>query len=277
MQRILFCLPLCLCLASDRPEIRPAPSAAAARARQQEIADRNGHVPTSAEMEKEARKDPVAFLEDSIKRYNHDVKAYTGVLQKQEAIGGKINPTETIKFWFREKPFSVLFHWLEGARLADAVEYLEGENDDKLLVRPRGIAARLLAGDVLLRDVNGPDARSSGRYTLDEFGIKKGTERTLAAWKAAQDRNALDVDYLGVKKIKELGDRPAWVLRRTNREVDSDGVKECTIYVDTETGLQIGTVLKDDKGLLVGSYYFRDLDLNPKFKADQFGRAALKP
>ena len=50
-----------------------------------------------------------------------------------------------------------------------------------------------------------------------------------------------------------------------------------TIYIDKETWLQVGTVLKGDGGKLVGEYFFRDLKLNPEFKPDQFLRAALKP
>jgi outer membrane lipoprotein-sorting protein len=80
-----------------------------------------------------------------------------------------------------------------------------------------------------------------------------------------------------VKRIPEVGDRDCYVLHRICAKPELDGVKDVTIYVDAETWLQVGSVLKDDKGLLIGSYYFRDIKLNPEFKKDQFTPAGLNP
>ena len=51
--------------------------------------------------------------------------------------------------------------------------------------------------------------------------------------------------------------------------------QEVVVSIDTETWLQVGTVLKDEKGKLLGSYYFRDVKLNPTFKKGQFQRRAM--
>ncbi|OAI53169.1 hypothetical protein AYO44_16250 [Planctomycetaceae bacterium SCGC AG-212-F19] len=276
MIRILLCLPLCLCLGSDRPNVEPAvPAAAAARA--DVVKDTGAALPSAAEMEKLARTDPVAFLENCIRRCVREVKGYSLTLQKQENIAGKIQPSEIVQVHFREKPHSVFFNWVEGARLAERVLYVEGENDGKMLARPKGGLARIVAGDVTAREVNGPDARNSARYTMDQFGFKKSTERTLLSWKTARDAGTLNVEYLGRSKVKEVGDKECYILKRIAKEPENDGVKESLYYFDSDTWLQVGVVLKDDKGLLIGSYYFRDLKLNPEFKKDQFTPAALKP
>lgn len=275
MRRILLCLPLCLCLGSDRPIVTQLVPAVLIRA--DAVKDTGQELPSLAEMERLARQEPIAFLESCLLRYAREVKGYSLILKKQERINGKNHPPETIEVHFKEKPHSVYFHWLEGARLAEKALYVEGENDGKMLARPRGAAARLLAGDIVAREVDGPDARQSGRYPLNEFGLKKSCERTLAAWKAARETGSLDVEYVGVQKVKELGDRTCWILRRTTNKPTKEGVKETTIYVDTETWLQVGVLLQDQEGLLIGSYYFRDIKLNPQFKKDQFQRAALRP
>src|SRR5262245_41643793 len=165
MHRILLCLPLCLCLGSDRPDRILAPSLPVllTSARGDEFKDNGDQLPTGAEMERLAREQPIAFLENCLRRYAREVKAYTLTMNKQENIGGKIHPTEVIEVTFRDKPHSVLFKWVEGSRLAERALYVEGENNGKMLARPNGGVARLVAGDVVARDVNGADARQSAR------------------------------------------------------------------------------------------------------------------
>jgi hypothetical protein len=222
--------------------------------------------------------DPVAFLEKCLERYNHDIKGMTGILQKQERISGKLQPTEEIEFAFREKPHSVYMRWLKGARRAERALYVEGENNGKLLSRPAGVIARKVAGDVVERDLDSADARQAGRYSLDKFGMKKGTERTLASWKKARARGTLEVKYLGVFQVKEAGDRLCYKLQRPRYDKpEDDGVTSLTVYIDKENWLQVGSVLKGEDNKLIGEYFFRDLKLNPEFKPNQFTPEALKP
>ena len=109
------------------------------------------------------------------------------------------------------------------------------------------------------------------------FGIKIGSEAALAAWEAAKKDDALHVEFLGEKKIKELGGRPCWVLKRTGyRKPEEDGIAETTFYFDKETWLQVGSVLKNRNGELIGEYLFRDVELNPKFDDDVFTTKSLK-
>src|SRR5262249_36101594 len=196
------------------------------------------------------------------------------VMQKQERIGGKLQRTEVIDVAFRDKPHSVLLRWVEGARLAAASLYIEGENDGKMLVRPAGLVLGGLTGE---RDPGGEQAKQSGRYSMREFGLKKGTERILKTWKAARDKDELHVEYLGERKVKEAGDRTCYALRRDRyARPENDGVLEVTVYVDKETLLQVGSTVKGEEGKLLGDNFFRDIHLNPEFKPDQFTREALK-
>lgn len=271
----LLGLPLtfCLLVASSQQKALPA-------AKQMElpplVAPQNG-APAVLNVEKLVRDNPIAFLEQCLRRYQQDVKSYQLVLQKQEFVGGKLHPREVVEIAFREQPHSVYMRWLEGARNAERVLYVDGENDGKLLARPNGAFRRAVAGDVVLRDVDSAEARQSGRVTIDQFGLKKGTERTLVAWKAAKESNALTTEYLGEQKIKELEDRVCYVLRRAYKESEGDGVMELTIFVDKETLLQTGSIVKGEGGKLLAEYYFRDIRLNPEFKKDQFERSALTP
>jgi hypothetical protein len=271
MRRLLACLSLLLLFAQWPPyQARLAESS-------EPRGDNDDHAPLpgKAEMERLARTRSVEFLEQCLRYYDRNVKGYNAVLQKQERLDGKLQPSEVIEVAFRERPFSVSMHWLQGARRAEAVTYVAGENGGNMLVRP---ALSLARAFIVQRDPEGEDARQAGRYTVKEFGIKKGTERTLAGWKAAREKGALHVEDLGVVRVKEAGDRPCLALRRTRfARPEDDGVTELTVYFDEENWLQVGSVLKGEGGKFIASYYFRDVRLNPEFKPDQFTRSGLKP
>ena len=286
MRRLLLCLPLCLLLVPEQP---PNGSAASDKTKfNADPADHSGTVglaagswsvphffplPDESAMEKLARNDPTAFFRQCLRRYEREVFAYTCTLEKTERLDGKVQPTEEIKVSFREEPFTALLEWEKNARLAKRSLYVKGQNNDKLLALPNG---RLLSlAGVVERDPEGASAKSSSRYPQTEFGIKIGTERTVASWVEAKKHDALHVQYLGQKKVAEVGDRVCYVFTRGPYDKpEEDGITEATYYVDKETWLQVGSVLKGDDGL-IGTYWFRDIKLNPDFKPDTFTRKGL--
>jgi hypothetical protein len=236
-----------------------------------------GSLPHAAEMEEVARSDPVAFLETCLRRFQREVHGYRMVMQKQERIDGGLQPLEVIEVVLQEEPYRVFMRWREGARNAERVLFVEGENDGQLLARPNGALRRAIAGDVVAKPVDGPMARQSGRVPLNKFGIRKTMERTRASWILARDQGTLQVEYLGEHRIKEANDRLCYQFHRVCAQPEGDGVLEQMIWVDKETWLQIGTVVKGEGGQLMGAYYYRDIQLNPEIKSEQFQRAALMP
>jgi hypothetical protein len=268
VRRLLFCLPLLLIFIPDSSSREPV-----SPTNFRPVADNGAPLPSQGEMERLARRDPIAFLAACINRYDREVKGFTTNLRKQERIDGTLERGELIDVAFREDPFSVLMKWKDGARRAQGSLFIKGENKGQILVRPSGLFAVV---GVVKRDPNGPDAKKAGRYPLTEFGIKIGMERTLTSWEKAQKDNALHIEYLGEKRIKEAGDRTCWVLEQTHyRKPEEDGITQLTIYVDKETWLQVGSILKGSEGQLIGEYFFRDIQLNPHFKPDAFTPEAL--
>jgi hypothetical protein len=259
MYRLLICLLLCLPFAPDARELLP-----------------EGGRPTPGVVSHEPLPvaDPLSFLEKCLERYEKEnIKGYSVVMHKQERIGGALQPSEDVECVFREKPHAVFMHWVKGARKAATVIYVEGENDGKMLVKPAGVAGVLVKS--VLRDPEGDEARQSGRYTVKQFGLKKAAERTLKAWKTAKQNGTLHVQYLGISKVREIGDRECYTIRRTCDKPEEDGVTEVTVYIDKENWMQVRSVLKGEGGKVIGEYDFRDLRLNPDFKPDQFQRSAL--
>jgi hypothetical protein len=234
-----------------------------------------------------AEKDPVAFLEACLRRYAREVKSYTVTLQKQERLKGNLEKKEIIDISFREQPFSVLFRWKQGARLATRALYIEGENRDEktgrsqVVIKPGGLGGSLLklgGGDGLVtRDPEGTDARKCSRYTINEFGLNIALERTLSAWKAAREKDALHVEYLGKQKPEQAGARECFVLRRSRyAKPEVDGITEQTLYIDTENWLMVGSVLRNADDRLIAEYWFRDIRLNVEFDRDLFTRKSVE-
>ncbi len=218
---------------------------------------------------------PVDFLQMCLDRYDREVQGYVCIMRKRELINGQLRPWEKNEAHFRERPFSVHLTWLQGARLGgpSKVLYVEGENDGKLLARPYGIGP--LSG-VVTREVEGPDAKNSGRYTIKQFGIRLGTQRTLDTMRKAKVRDALHVRYLGMEVVPEVGDRLCYRFIRTPYEPpEEEGLNELTIYIDVETWLQVGSELRDAEGKVIADYYFRDIKINPTFRANQFTKSVL--
>jgi hypothetical protein len=284
---VLVGLPLlgCLILAQSRPQgaakvaVADDASFAAVDKPAEKPAPTTDKLPTNAEMEELLRKNPMAFLENTLEKYRREVKAgYHLTLWKHEVIDGKDLPNELIDVYYREKPYSVYFSWQEGATKAKKLLYVEGENKDskgksQMLVQPNGA---FLSKFVVSRDPRGSDAKASAHYPLDDFGFYNNQTRTLKAWQTNFKRGTQKVEYLGMKKVKELDDRLCFSFRAVTTTPVADGVAELTSYFDAETWFQTGSIIKDKDGKLMGEYYFRAVQLNPEFKPDQFTREGLK-
>lgn len=269
MHRTLLLLPLTLISGLEAGYLEPAPPTPAPVA---VAADNAAPLPTPADMERLAKTDALAVLEACLTRYDREVKGYSATFEKHD-IGGKTKKKEVAAIHFRDKPHSVHLTWNEGMGRAEAVLFVEGENSNQMLVRPSG---RLLRRFIVSRAVDGEPAES-GLFTLQQFGFKRTTERTVKEWRQLREKGALSVTFLGVKPLKQAGDRPCWTWLQVVKTPGADRIKDVIVSVDTATWLQVGTELKDTKGDLLGSYYFRDVKLNPQFKKTQFQRAALNP
>jgi hypothetical protein len=235
------------------------------------VLDTNAKLPTSDQVESLIKSDPIAFLRDALIRYRKEVHGYYCTLQKQERIKGKLGPGEVIGVAFREQPFSALLHWqTPPLGMADRALYVDGQNGGKALARGK------ILHIVHHRDPYSADATNASRYALPEFGIAKGTERTLTAWEHAAARGALKFEYLGIRPLPEAGGVPCYVLRRTCEPPEDDGVATVDVSFDTVHWLQVGNVLTTAGRELVAAYYFRDLNLNPAFPPDQFDAKQVK-
>lgn len=220
------------------------------------------------------KSDPIGFLKECLAIQDKKIRSYSCLLSKQERINGSMQSPEEIRVNFREQPFSVHMSWRKGAGIAQAALYVEGENDNKIVAQPRGILS--FAGQ-FERSIDSPDAKSGSRYSIDGFGMKKGMQRTLSAWEAANARQELVVEYLGLQRPPECDERPCYVLRRPKYpRPEEDGISDLTIWIDAETRQQVRSVMFDKRGKLLAAYSFSDVRINPEWPAGSFQRVGLK-
>jgi len=274
----LALLAVCLCLAPSRYQAGD-PNASLAAAETISFQPSFGS-PQSTDLAELARTDVIAFLERCLARYQAEVESYTCILAKQERLDGKLRDPEIIRCAFKEKPFSVHMRWIEGKDQAEATLYIQGDNDNNVLIRPANAiqqkGLQLVGKYCVERPPDDRQVRGSSRYSMKEFGLERGLQRIYRAWKAAQERGTLRVEYLGLQRIPEAENRFCHVVRRYCDPPEEEGLTDVTIAIDAETWLLVGSVLRAGDGL-IGRYNFRDIQLNPRFPRNQFKPEILKP
>ena len=253
-------------------------------------------LPSDAEFARAARTDPIRMLNLAAKRYKiakpegekPPIAGYTATFHKRERIGGELHPQEVIRVAYREEPYAVRMIWEQGSRKQVlGTIFATDQNDGKMLVWHR------LLG-VLPLDPKGSGPRSSARYTLEEFGFYFSTKRALRAWTQARAQGSLTWAYVGTRNVPEAGGRACHIVKRTCAvdEIDAfaagepspritdsnraDSVRTVTLYFDAKTWLQVGSELHRADGEPVGSYFYRDVVLNPSMPPATFTRASLR-
>jgi hypothetical protein len=244
----------------------------------------DGGLPTPEQFLRLAQTDPVAMFEASVRRYKQEVRGFKVELHKQERLKDKLCPPEVVRVAVREDPFAVQMIWEAGVRDdVGGTVYAAGENGGLMTVwRPDKLFKYI--------PVNPREgiATNASRYCVTDSSTSHAMYRSLVKWSDAKARGALKYEFRGVKPVPETGGRTCIVLHRTcvpdeldNFTLDDQSVRdpatdpahaihEVTYYIDAETWQQIGTVLKRADGQIVGSYFFRNVELNPSFPAKTF-------
>lgn len=278
IKRLLCLIPIfAVCLAAAPEEGSQAHGEAAVP----HIA-RNRQIVTPVEFEALLKTDPIAALEASLTRFERDVRGYSCILQKQETLGGKLGSVEVIRHAVREEPFAAYFSWEQGGGSAKASLYVAGDSG------VMHVKTRL--GVIQLAPSMG---KSTSRYSIEDAGIYNASLRTLKAWKACHENGSLTLEYRGRETVPELNNRECHVVHRICNPPEVDNFRRVdpirrdaasypreafgsvTLYFDCETMMQVGSVLWKPDGKLYGSYYFKDVKLNPTFTSGQFTPAFL--
>lgn len=134
-----------------------------------------------------------------------DFHDYTCTFTKQERVDGQdLSDVQTMQLKLRHQPFSVYMKWEEGGDKGREVLYVDGQYDNKMLVKLGGFKGRLLPH--LKLDPTGSLAMGETRHPVIEMGLLQLTELTLSY----RRRDMSNLDKLKWKMIEgeTFADRP---------------------------------------------------------------------
>ncbi len=165
------------------------------------------------------------------------VKDYTAVFNKTELVKGQIVKQE-MQMKFRAKPFSVYFRYHGGNAEGRQAIYVDGRNDNKLIVKEASGIASFVGGGVHLRP-NDPRVLAENRYPVTNVGIANLLETTIRAWehdsKIASDE--VDVQFFPNARLKDV---PCEAVQVTYLKKRGDLKYHMNrVYFDKETKLPV--------------------------------------
>ena len=214
-----------------------------------------------------AKSDHVALLAYCRDHYQHNYRDYTCTLIKQERIKGALTKEQEIAVKFMDSPFSVAMKWHRNPPIGDAILYVEGKYNNRMIVRPKSRFFRLLTGGSVFRKPDGPDAMKNTLRPVNIFGFGRGMRELIAVYAQAKRAGDLKEAFGG---YAEVAGRKTVVLERHLPPEDDYPACKTLIYVDVEYLVPICIEGFDWDGRLSSRYLYRDIRFNVGLTEDDF-------
>lgn len=161
---------------------------------------------------------------------------YSATFFKQERVeGDDLQELQTCQLKLRHKPFSVYMKWIEGGDVGRQVLFVEGQHDDKLLVKLGGRKALL---PTLKLDPSGSMALKESRHPVVELGLLHLSELILKYRK--RDLTLKEGVHWQMITDQKVMDRECncWVVEYDSKEIEPTYRKSIT-YIDKELSIPI--------------------------------------
>src|SRR5262245_11928180 len=146
--------------------------------------------------------DPHMIVQRMASAYD-GIRDYTALFFKRERIKGTLLPLEQIELHFQE-PFKIYMAWRQ-PHAGRVVVYIEGENDDKMLVKPGGV----LGFVHLTLDPTSTLAIRQAHHTIREAGLQKTIALLMREYKRGMREGQMTLSFQG---YGEVDGRPAYHL-----------------------------------------------------------------
>jgi hypothetical protein len=200
--------------------------------------------------------DPRAFLQ-AVRQRCDRLDHYTVVFVRQERLGlffKSLSKPEHIKASFRARPLSIRFEWLDQDSQATEAVYVEGRNDNRLLLRPRQgfLGSPPSVAKVAIED---PVRWGQARNLITEFGLAHIMARTLDALARADHEGGPTITHKGMVDVEETGVHAHLIeIHYPRTSAFPNPIQQ--LFIDADTGLLAGTKLFLPDGSLDMVYLF---------------------
>jgi hypothetical protein len=164
---------------------------------------------------------------------------------------------EEIEAAFRKRPFSVKFAWTDEKMPYYETVYVEGKNDNKLVVRERH-GLLLAPPQVRVIDVDLPAKIGKAKNPITVFGLANLARRTLEPFDDPRLKDVMTIKCVGVEVLEPTG-RRVYHLAIERPPTEGYRYTRQDVYVDAETGLPAGTDLWLADGQLDSRYRYADV------------------
>jgi hypothetical protein len=240
-------------------------------------------VQTSTEFDRMAMLMNMILLEQGRRRLTDTTTDYTCTFYKQERLGSELSEGQIMELKMRHKPFSVYMKWLNGEKGRELL-YVDGEQDNKMIVHPGGWKARIVPSIKLEPDSS--LALSESRHPVTMVGLIKLSDEIIARRKNELEHKCPIRCQL--IENETANDRPCYCFvsvyldRKTSEEY-----RKSIQYIDREWLLPIcvknfawpeakQAFANDsalDEATLIEHYAYTELQFNQQLANDDFDRA----
>lgn len=207
----------------------------------------------------------------------HNIPDYTASMYRQERINGVLGEGQTIELKMKHEPFSVYMKWLSGDDKGQQAIFVDGQNENKLLVQPGGIKGRLTG--VLTLDPEGSLAMAASRHPVTQAGLVE-LARTILKYQEAdlQRGNGFQCE---LRDGQMFEDRECYVFTCLYDSPQHNAeYRKSVVYVDKELSMPVCVKnfcwAKDakpetlDEETLVEFYAYSDLVFTKKLNVADF-------
>jgi hypothetical protein len=214
-----------------------------------------------------ARTDPAAMFESCLRYSQTHYQDYTCVFTKEERIKGDLRPPQTIEVKFLTEPFSVAMEWLNNAPAGDVAIYVEGKNENKMLVRPKGVLKLLVPCARI--DPTGSQVMSYTLHPITDFGFSRNVQTIININRQAKEAGELKLEYAGTHTVEETA-RPAILINRRLPNTDRYPAVLTRFYIDTEYRIPVKIEAFDENENLLFRYFYQDIQINVGLTQNDF-------
>jgi outer membrane lipoprotein-sorting protein len=213
--------------------------------------------------------DPHDIIQRMSRAYD-GIQDYTALFLKRERIDGKLPELETIELRFQE-PFKLYMAW-QTPYQGRVLTYIEGENDNKMLVNPGGI----LQFFRLSLDPNSALATRNAHHTIRQAGLRHTINLLMREYHRGMQHRQMQLHWRGVAEVDE---RPAYHIEFVGPPDKEAGyyAYRGEIWVDQEYFLPTKLRIYDWDNQLYEDYEYRRLQINPGLSPEAFILSTPKP
>lgn len=215
-------------------------------------------------LESLARTDPIGLLDLCLDHTRRTVRDLTCTFIKQERIDGVLGQTQEIDVKFLAHPFSVAMRWTKNAPVSDRLLYVEGQNDDNLLLKPKGMLSWM---GTVRRKPDSPQVMANTLYPVTMFSFERALKSMIDTSRLAEQRQEFKTEFLGYKTV---ADRVTLVIERQLPACKDYPAARTRTYIDPKLLVPVAVEAWDWDDQLISRYIYKDIKLNVGLTVDDF-------